>query len=129
VTLLGPRNCTAFTHLSSGITCAAGISALYERMVAYRLSVAAVLLIAWVLLLTASAGDAGGGLNQTSGLLLTNLEPADGSHNDDLSVIAFHPVGCVLFKIGFLSIKSIEAPMPWRRKDDDSYQLNCAFLL
>lgn len=97
-------------------------------MVTYRLSVAAVLLIAWVLL-AASAGDVGGDLNQTSGLLLTNLDTADGSQNDDLSVIAFHPMGLGLFQISFLSVEALEAPVPWCRRDDDSYQLNCAFLL
>lgn len=97
-------------------------------MVSYRLVIAAVLLIAWVVA-AASAGDGCAELIQTSKLLLTNVDTADTSQNDDLSAVAFHPIGLGLFKVRFLSVKSIEAPMPWRRKGDDSYQLNCAFLL
>jgi hypothetical protein len=69
--------------------------------------------------------------SQSSGLISTSLDTADADacQNEKLSAAVVDSIGIEFCEtLTSLFVKAPEAPGSWRQ-DDDSYQLNCVFLL
>jgi hypothetical protein len=113
-----------------GTTCAASVSALYERMVTYRVLMVIALMTTW-LVATGFATVLNSDRNskiQSSVLAFTNLDTADGCQNEERSATV-SPVS-LQFCATLTSLfdTAAELPASWR-PDEHSYRHSWVFLL